>query len=172
MSGDRSRVALAFVLVLTAVAMVTPLWAAVAVGDKAPSFKLGSVDGKSTVDLSSYTDKPTLLVFWASWCPHCQRELPVLQKIYNDLSPKGVNVVGVSVDQVSADAGGFLKNHAITFPNAYAGSDRAQRVLATYGITGIPTVYVLDKGGTVKERYSGEIDDATIRSDFAKMGMK
>ena len=60
------KLALALVIVLL-ISSAMAVSAAVEVGDKAPDFTLGSVDGKSDLKLSSYTDKPTILVFWVSW---------------------------------------------------------------------------------------------------------
>lgn len=173
MSGKRYVIPAAVALVLIVFAALTlPALANVGVGDKAPNFQLSSVSGQGSVQLSDYTSKPTILVFWASWCPHCQRELPVIQSIYKDLAPKGLNVVGVSVDRSIGDAKGFTSSHSITFPNAYAGTDKGGDMLDTYNISGIPTIYVLNKNGTVKTVYRGEISGDTLRAEAAQMGVK
>ena len=162
---------LALALIAAAI-IILPAFGAIGVGDKAPDFQLGSTDGKTVVALSSFTDKPTVLVFWASWCPHCQSELPVLQKVYDEFKSKGVNVVGVSVDRSMSDAGGFIKSRSITFPNAYAGTDKARQTLGAYGVKGIPAVYVIDKGGIVRAHHSGEVSASTIKADLAKLGVE
>ncbi len=169
---SHKRLVILTVAVLAAVGLViafVPVSAEVAVGNKAPEFKLTTMEGK-TISLSQFTDKPTLLVFWATWCPHCRSELPVLQKLYKDLGPKGANFVGVSLDDNSARARDFVKSNNITFPMAVAGA--RSNLLGSYGITGIPTVFVLGKGGVVKARYAGEVAESTIRGDFAKLGVK
>jgi peroxiredoxin len=166
------RLVILTVAVLAAVGLVVafvPVSAEVSVGTKAPDFKLPTMDGK-TISLSDFADKPTLLVFWATWCPHCRAELPVVQKIYKDLGPKGASFVGVSLDDNSARAKDFVKSNNITFPVAVAGA--RNNLLGSYGITGIPTVFVLDKGGVVKARYAGEVSESTIRADLAKLGIK
>jgi peroxiredoxin len=157
---------------ILAAVLVVPASALLAVGDKAPDFQLGSVDGKSTVKLSDYTNQPTLLVFWVSWCPHCQREAPVLNKVYKDLRSKGMNVVGVSTDEDQANAKEFVSRYSLAFPNAYAGTEKGQSVLASYQIVGVPTIYVIGKDGMVKASYVGETPEATIRKDFAALGVK
>lgn len=172
MLANRYIVMSALVLTFIVAAFASPAAAAVAVGDKAPDFQLGSIDGKTTIKLSDYTDKPTLLVFWVSWCPHCQNMTAVEKKIYTDLGPKGLNVVGVSVDKDIDAASGFVKKHSLLFPNAFAGTDEGRNVATTYGIRGVPTFFVLDKGGIVKAVYSGEIGEDTIRQDFAELGVK
>ncbi|MCE5200078.1 MAG: TlpA disulfide reductase family protein [Armatimonadota bacterium] len=154
-----------------AIILASSAMAATAVGDKAPNFKLDSLSGSNTVKLSDFSGKPTVVVFWASWCPHCQRELPVLQKVYKDLKP-GANFVGLSVDQDIKDARSLVKDKGITFPNAYCGTSSGEKVMNTYGISGIPAIYVLDKNGTVKARHLGETKESTIRSDLADLGVK
>jgi peroxiredoxin len=159
-------------VILLIVALPLCLSAAVAAGDKAPDFKLDNVDGKSTVTLSDYTDKPTLLVFWASWCPHCQREVSVLQKVYSDLGPKGMNAIGTSVDEDSKKANEFVGKHKLTFPNAFAGTDAGSAVLDSYGVDGVPAIFVLGKGGVTQVRFDGETEEKAIREEFAKLGVK
>ena len=167
-----NRLVILTAIVVAAVGLViafVPVLAEVSVGSKAPDFKLDTLEGK-TVSLSEITDKPTLLVFWATWCPHCRSELPVVEKVYKDLNPKGVNIIGVSLDENSAKARDFVRGNHISFPIAVAGTK--SNLLGSYGITGIPTVFVLDKGGVVKARYAGEVSESTIRGEFAKLGVK
>jgi len=67
-------------------------------GDKAPDFKLGGVDGTSVVKLADSitgAHAPRLL---GHWCPHCQRELPILQKRPTISAPRGMHCLGVSID--------------------------------------------------------------------------
>lgn len=61
---------------------------------EAPSLKLERVDGK-TVDLESLKGKVVLLSFWATWCPPCRRELPMLEQLQQVLGAQGVEVIAV-----------------------------------------------------------------------------
>jgi peroxiredoxin len=166
------RIVLAIALVAVVIASLialAPGSAAVSVGSKAPAFKVTTIDGKS-IGLADLMDKPTLVVFWARWCPHCRVELPVDEKIWRDLGPKGVNVIAISLDTDTAGAKKFLSDNHITFPVAIVGT--GSDLVKSYGISGIPAVFVLDKGAIVKARYAGEVSESTIRSDFAKLGVK
>ena len=149
--------------------MFAPVAADVSAGSKAPSFRLSTLDGK-TVGLADVTDKPTVIVFWATWCPHCRAEMPVVEKIYKDVHAKGGNILGISLDDKASTASDFVRANHITFPIAVAGS--RNDIVRSYGISGIPTVFVLDKGGVVKARYAGEVSESTIRGEFAKLGVK
>lgn len=151
--------------------LIEPACAAVTVGSKAPDFQLTSVDGKSTIKLSSHFGKPMLLVYWATWCPHCRTELPVIQKIYGDLHSAGLEIVGISMDNSAKDAREFMKSKSVTFPVAFGGTDQGMKVADTYGVSGIPAMFVLDKNAVVKAIFRGEAGEKTIRSELAKLGL-
>lgn len=144
---------------------------ALSVGSKAPDFQLKSVDEKSTIKLSDYSGKPTLVVFWANWCPHCRTELPVIQRIYSDLHEKGLQVVGVNLDRTVSDAQSFMNKNNITFPVAFAGTDKGAKVADSYDVTGIPATFVIDKTGQVKAIFRGDVTEKTIRDELKKLGL-
>lgn len=164
------RIVIAAVAALFAIALIGAsalVCTALSVGSKAPDFQLNDFNGKS-IKLADYTDKPTVLVFWASWCPHCVRELPVMNKLYKEYNPKGVNFIGIDVDSTTSAGKNFVDSHHISFPVAVGSGS----VSGNYQITGIPSIFILAKGGVVKAKYAGEVDESTIRSDLAKLGVK
>jgi peroxiredoxin len=159
------------VLLLAVLVLVAQASVAVSVGSKAPDFQLSSVDGKSTIKLSSYFGKPLLLVYWASWCPHCRTEAPVIQKIYNDLHSAGLEIVGVNLDRNTKDARQYMKSNSITFPVAFGGNDKGMKVADTYGVSGIPVTFVIDKNAVVKAVFRGDPGEKAIRAELAKLGV-
>jgi peroxiredoxin len=168
----RYAIWLALALALIMLMLALPVSAAVKVGDKAPDFQLRSVDGRGSVKLSTYLDKPTLLVFWASWCPHCRTELPILQRVYNNLHPRGMEAVGISLDHGIKDAQQFVSQKSITFPMAYGGTDEGLKIAESYGVSGIPIAFVIDKSGVVKTIFKGDAGERAIRAVFEKLGVK
>ena len=66
-------------------------------GEQVPDFKLRSPDGKS-LKLSDFKGKYVVLDFWASWCPDCRKDIPEIQRMYNNFHGKGVEFVGVSFE--------------------------------------------------------------------------
>jgi thiol-disulfide isomerase/thioredoxin len=102
--------------------------------------------GENDIDLDA--DGPTILVFWETWCPHCRREVPKLQKVYDDYSGQGLQVLGVS--QLSR--GGtqekmmsFLEENELRFPMAKDNGSLS----AHFGVAGIPAVAVVKEGKVV-----------------------
>ena len=95
-----------------------------AVGEAAPT-ALGKDRNGDAVDLAAYRGKIVVVTFWASWCPPCRRELPMLQALAVNLKPQGVDVVLVSMDEEKdeAKARSFLKDNAITLKSYFVAGD-------------------------------------------------
>jgi len=159
---------------LLALAVATSAgWAALAadIGSAAPDFRFDNVTGGPQIHLSDNFDKPTVLVFWVSWCSHCRKELPGIQSLSEEMDRKA-HFIGVSLDRDVNDALKVVQGESLTFPNAFADASADQSVLSTYDISGVPAVFVLDKGGTVKARHDGETGADVIRGDLASLGVR
>jgi thiol-disulfide isomerase/thioredoxin len=97
----------------------------------------------------------TVIDFWASWCPHCKRQLPVLQKIKEDYIGKGVKFIAVSIDsqKTGQEIAQAAKDLAIDIPVAM---DPTQALASRYGATThLPSLFVLDKGGVIQALHVG-----------------
>ncbi len=118
----------------------------------APDFTLTSTDGKP-IKLSDYRGKVVVLDFWATWCPPCKAEIPDFIKLYSKYKDDGFQMLGVSLDQGGLkDVVPFMKDHGINYP-IVLGTDEV--VSAYGGIRGIPTTFVIDKKGYVRESFEG-----------------
>lgn len=102
-------------------------------------------------------NKLTLVDFWASWCPPCRAEMPNLVKAYGEFKDKGLEIVGVSLDEDKAAWTGALEQMNMTWPQMsdLQGWDNA--AVALYGVRGIPhTLLVNQKGEIVAQNLRGE----------------
>ena len=119
--------------------------------NRAPDFTLRDLKGE-TVSLrpTEETQKPTLLVFWATWCPACVAEIPALNRFNTEYAGKGVRALSVSVDRAGTDLAGFASARGITYTVLH---DTDQSIARTYRVSGIPNVLVIDRAGIV--RYNG-----------------
>jgi peroxiredoxin len=169
MSGYRlllgPAVALALIVAISAVSVC----ATVGVGQKAPDFTIDRIGGSGNLNLASTQGKATVLVFWYTACPHCTRELPVLQRLYSELKDKGLVVVGVSVDRDAKDAASYMSRNKITFPMGYGGRSN---VSSTYGVQGVPMSFVIDDKGIVRFVHLGEVDAGALKSELSGLGVK
>ena len=136
-------------------------------GQLAPDFTLKDINGKE-VSLSSFRDKSMVcLVFWATWCPYCIKEIPKLKEIYTKFNEKGVAVISVNIaanDPIKRVVA-FQQKNEIPYNILY---DEKSDVSKLYGITGIPVSIIIDKKGVI--RYGGYTlpEIVTIEQMFAK----
>jgi len=115
----------------------------------ADDFYLRSIEGK-TIKLSDFRGKTVFLHFWATWCPPCREELPYIQKFY-----KKQNVLMVSLDKNEADVKKFMKKNGFTFAVAL---DPDGKIARKYGVTGIPTTFVINDKGIIIDKTVGARD--------------
>jgi cytochrome c biogenesis protein CcmG/thiol:disulfide interchange protein DsbE len=120
-----------------------------------PPFALPSLDedGKSfsSADLKG---KVSLLNIFASWCPGCRVEHPVLMQ----LAEKGaVSIYGINWKDSLRNGGGWLK--ANRSPYARVGYDESGRVGINLGVTGVPETFVIDRSGRVRYRHAGPLTE-------------
>ncbi len=122
------------------------------VGRAAPQFTLQDLDGKN-VSLSSFKGKVVVLDFWATWCPPCRQEIPHFIDLQNKYGKKNFTFLGVSVDQDGPSVvKTFVAKNGMNYPQLMA----TQQVVMNYGkIDGIPTTFVIDKKGVIRNVFVG-----------------
>jgi thiol-disulfide isomerase/thioredoxin len=146
-----------------------PTLAGVAVGDPAGAFALPDASGRP-VTLASFRGQIVILDFTASWCVACRRALPELETLGRRYADRGVVVVTVVLDASRGDADRFLGD---VVPDAamHVLYDPTGRTLASYGASGMPAHYVLDRRGVAQLVASGYTDDrmAAIESVVTRL---
>jgi thiol-disulfide isomerase/thioredoxin len=114
----------------------------------------------ASVSLSQLRGKAVLLDFWATWCPPCRVEAPIVDGIARRWRDRGVVVVGVNTDTPDqGDPRAFALSHGLTYPIAHDLSGQAQRA---YQIENLPTLVILSRAGRVIALRTGITDDAEI----------
>jgi peroxiredoxin len=133
-------------------------------GDKAPDFTAEMLDG-SSVTLSALQNKPTLLIFWATWCPPCRAELAHLQEGVIDVFGDAINVLPLSRGEKREVVEEYIAKMGYTFA---VGLDSEQKAYNLYASNYIPRCFVIDTDGTVL--YSGVgYDEAVAEEVNAKL---
>ncbi|HSZ59332.1 MAG TPA: TlpA disulfide reductase family protein [Tepidisphaeraceae bacterium] len=112
----------------------------------------GAKNGGGDFSTADWKGKVILVDFWATWCGPCREELPRVKKAYSTWHDKGLEVLGVSCDNSGDDLNAFLKsNPDMPWPQLFDPKTAGWHPLATgYGITGIPTMFLIDKKGVVR----------------------
>ena len=124
------------------------------VGDSAPAFKVTTASGKS-VSPKEFGGRLLVLNFWASWCPPCKDETPSMNQMAQTLGPKGLVVLGISVDENQAAYQRFLASERVVFETAL---DATAEISANYGTFKYPETYVIGRDGKVLRKYIGPRD--------------
>ena len=118
------------------------------VGQIAPDFTAKTPEGMS-VSLKQSLGKVTVIDFWASWCGPCRKENPSVLAMYNELHSKGLNIVGVSLDDDAAEWKKAIAKDKITWTQISNLKKWKDPIALQYQIEQIPTTYLLDKTGKI-----------------------
>ncbi|OPY91790.1 MAG: Thiol-disulfide oxidoreductase ResA [Syntrophaceae bacterium PtaU1.Bin231] len=125
------------------------------IGDVPPQATLTDLHGNPVVLPSAFRGSIVLIHFWASWCPLCRAEMGVLESLFLRYGKGGATPCSVGVGESRETAEAYLGTERPTYPVLL---DRSSSLVKPYGIAGIPTTYVLDRGNVIRHRILGRID--------------
>lgn len=128
----------------------------------APDFTLPQLNGQP-LTLSSYRGKVVLLDFWATWCVPCREETPHLVELQQKYGDRGLQVIGVSMDDSSDPVPAFYQlfhmNYPVVMGNAKTGEDYG-------GVLGLPIAFVIGRDGLIREKHIGSTPAGVFENDI------
>ena len=121
------------------------------IGKMAPDFSAKNPQGQ-LVSLKQSLGKVTIIDFWASWCGPCRAENPNVVALYNELHSKGLNIIGVSLDEDANKWNEAIAKDKITWTQVSNLKKWKDPIAISYGIEQIPTTFILDSNGIILEK--------------------
>lgn len=112
-------------------------------GAKAPDFVLRDINGND-VRMSEVKAKIKIIDFWASWCGPCRRNNPSLVKLYEDFHDKGLEIIGISLDEKESSWKKAVQHDGLTWLQLSSLKGWQDEVAISYNVKAIPTMFVLD----------------------------
>jgi peroxiredoxin len=133
--------------------------AQIEIGSPRPSFTLPDHDGQPR-QISEWDGKVLLVNFWATWCPPCKKEIPALIALQKRLGPRGLQVIGVAIDQPDL-VRAFAEDIGINYPSL-VGELEAANVIKDWGnrYGTLPYSVVVDRQGRIAATKLGELSEA------------
>ena len=121
------------------------------------------------VRLADLRGRPVWISFWASWCPPCQAETPVLRDTFTAYRSRGLALVAISVQESTIDD---VRAYAAKYGLEYTvAADLAGDVFHRYRIYGLPTQIFLDANGIIRAVVQGPVDAQIAAAGLATIGL-
>ncbi|MDE2136879.1 MAG: TlpA family protein disulfide reductase [Gammaproteobacteria bacterium] len=155
-------------LVILWLAACMPAAAADAVGQPAPALVVRQLDGRD-LDLAALRGKVVILNFWATWCPPCRAEMPVLEAFYEKYASRGVMVIGVSADDPHERKAVARVMQGFTYPAALLADARSNGFGTPQAL---PISYIIGADGMVRARLlptRGALTEQTLSAAVAPL---
>lgn len=146
-------IARSFVLLCSILPLATPFaLQAEDLSRPVPACPLTSLEGGKGYDLQQLKGKVIYIDFWASWCASCAKSFPYLNQLHEAYKDKGLQVIGINMDESGQDAKAFLNNHAAQFSVA---ADASKQCAANFAMEAMPATYLIDKKGFIRHVHLG-----------------
>ena len=116
------------------------------IGKSAPDFKVKDLKGEE-LSLKKFRGQVVLLDFWATWCPPCVAEMPHVKQTYEKYKDQKFQIIGISLDNSKIALEAFIEKEELAWTHHW---DQSQKVMTQYGVTGIPSTFLIDGEGVIR----------------------
>ena len=135
------------------------------IGDQTPRIMLPDASGVQVTIPDDLKGKAVVIHFWADWCPHCTKEMPVLDLLFNQYRDRGLIVVGVNVKQTPEIVQAYAKRLRLSFPLLL---DAEGKTAFRYDVRVLPRTFFIDRQGNIRYKLHGEAAEEDLRSLILK----
>ena len=135
------------------------------IGQETPPLRLPLVGG-GEMDLESYRGRVVVLNFWATWCEPCKAEMPVFERAQQQYRDRGLAVLAVDFQERDEEITAFLNQVGATFPSLV---DRTGEVSRQWRATGLPTTFLIDRQGIIRDVRVGAFTESMLEERLLKV---
>jgi peroxiredoxin len=128
----------------------------------APEFSLPGLTGQM-LNLSAYRGKIVLLDFWATWCGPCLEEIPHFVELQNKYGDRGLQVIGISMDDGPAPVRDFYQRFHMNYPVAMGNAKTGELY---GGVLGLPIAFLIDRDGRIEAKHIGATDASVFEREI------
>ena len=137
---------------------------------QAPTITMQDLDGQKHV-MTQQTGHPTLMIFWATDCPGCIKEIPDLNQLYHDYHPRGLTMLGVAMSHDNPrHIRAMQQEKALPYPLIWDKNNEIARAFNSVRVT--PTHFLIDQQGNIVMRKIGELNFVKLRAKLDKLMAK
>ncbi len=142
-------------------------------GEPAPDFVTS--DGSSglllglddrPIRIADFAGRPLWIVFWATWCIPCQEEAAHIEAAYRAHAPDSLAVLAIDVQEPTTAVRDYVEAHGLSYA---IGIDPTAAVMALYGARGLPSHVFVDREGVIRDRYAGQLTEATMEEHLGSI---
>ena len=144
---------------------ITGLSGITMVNRPAPDFTLTTFEG-TAISLEDLRGKPVVINVWASWCPPCRIEAPLIERTWREYKNRGLIFLGVNIQDRKEDALNYIREFDITYPN---GPDPTGEISIDYGVSGLPVTFFVSSKGEIVRRWVGAIEKSVLISSIEEI---
>ena len=119
----------------------------------APAWSVTLPDGRALTS-EELKGKVVLVNFWATWCPYCRKEKPVIEAFWHDYQDKNFEVISISIDDSPEKIAAWMQDKGYAF---MAAPTNASVVAAFGSVTSVPTSFIIDADGHIRHKIAGQV---------------
>jgi cytochrome c biogenesis protein CcmG/thiol:disulfide interchange protein DsbE len=131
----------------------------------APGFALKTFEG-NPIALANFRGRPVVINFWASWCPPCREEAPLIERTWRAYKNRDLIFLGVNIQDRKEDALNYMREFDITYPN---GPDPTGEISIDYGVSGLPVTFFVSRDGKVVRRWVGALEHSVLNRSIEEI---
>lgn len=130
-------------------------------GEDSVNFVLEDLNGER-IELEDLKGKGVFLNFWGTYCPPCEKEMPIMDELYSTYKDQGIEIIAVNVNEPELTVKRFVQRYQLSFPIAI---DKGMHVSDAYGISPLPTTVLIDEHGMIVHVHKGGMTGPMVK-DF------